>query len=146
MGSAKSLSENTEGSIHGGPVRAFPSPPFRSISWGLFGLVVFPHQALSPPWGLTAHKLHSDPLRRQGVLRTLLQVLESLPQPCMEIWKRDSCFLPQSQTLTHPKKAAPPHTHTHTALHCGQPLPLSLGPCSAGSEAPRKPLLGTGGA
>ena len=44
MGSAKSLSENTKGSIHGGPVWAFPSPPFRSISWGLFGLVVFPQE------------------------------------------------------------------------------------------------------
>ena len=123
MGFAKSLSENTKGSIHSGPVWAFPSPPFRSISWGLFGLLVFPHQALFPPWGLIAHKLHSDRLRRQGVLRTLLQVLESLPQPCREIWKRgtqeetSACFLPQSRTLTHPKKAAPtPHAQLCSAV------------------------------
>ena len=42
-GSVKLLSENTEGSIKGGLqalALAFPFPPFRSISWGLFGLVL----------------------------------------------------------------------------------------------------------
>lgn len=42
-GSVKLLSENTKGSIKGGLqalALAFPFPPFRSISWGLFGLVL----------------------------------------------------------------------------------------------------------
>lgn len=93
--------------------------------------------------GLNHLQLHSDPSRRQVVLRTLLQVLESLSQPLQGFIvgksgsgspRRNSSLLPPSVQAPTLRKHLPT---THSVPLSAPPFGVS-GPECAGSEPPSK--------